>query len=129
MSKVPFHLPTITVQKDRDKREERRSIAAAKVDLLKRQNKLNLEIETTRERLAREQEDVLKAQKQRQLAASINALDKLNHGNAHKNFHGIIEISETYNVPLSTLRRQYIEHRATAQARLVFLSSNRSSRL
>lgn len=117
MQKAHFRSIVPPAQSDRDKRGDKRSIDAAKADIVKNRNNLKLEIKANRERVAKEEQDELKERKQRQLAAAIKALDRINPGNAHQNFHGILDISETFDVPINTLRRQYVEHRAKIQAR------------
>ena len=119
MPKVPFHLPNIPAPSDREKCGEKRSIVSEKAEILKAKNSLKFEIEANRERLAREEHDELTARRHRKLAFAITALDRLNPGDAHQNFHGISDISKTFDVPVNTLRRQYIEHRARAQDRLL----------
>jgi hypothetical protein len=124
MRNFNFHLPSISAHSDRDKREERRSLEAAKIDILiQRANlkadraKLMADHVVDLERLAGEQEVELQAQRRRQLDGAITALDRLNPGDALTNFHGLRSISETFQTPINTLRRNYIAHRALIQAR------------
>ena len=74
------------------------------------------DFEARREQLDREQEAELDAQKKRQFDGAMIALDSLNRGDAHTNFHGLQSVYTTFQIAVNSLRRHYISHREVAKA-------------
>ena len=95
MPKYNNHLPTIPVISERDKRGEKRELAADKADLA-----AAIKLMKITHQLEAEEE---KAFIERQYTAALHHLNRLSTGNAHVYFHGISDTAKLYQMAENSL--------------------------